>query len=119
MSDIGAISPARWQVMQLAYRIGATSLLNVGAAAAGVWAACAGRANRHAPPSISNSLFITIPSTASRACATKSPSAADGLVQSGRSYDEDQCYRGLMPSSNTAETSTVQMACWSRVQNKK
>src|SRR5499427_9504026 len=31
MSDIGATSPGRWQVMHLLYRIGATSLLNVGA----------------------------------------------------------------------------------------
>src|ERR1043166_2961917 len=31
MSDIGATSPGRWQVTHLLYRIGATSLLNVGA----------------------------------------------------------------------------------------
>src|SRR5262245_33089968 len=31
MSDIGAISPGRWHVTQLAERIGATSRVNVGA----------------------------------------------------------------------------------------
>src|SRR5215510_4613353 len=33
ISDIGAISPGRWQLMQFLTRIGAMSLLNVGAAA--------------------------------------------------------------------------------------
>ncbi len=33
MSDIGATSPGRWQATHLAYTIGATSVLNVGAAA--------------------------------------------------------------------------------------
>src|SRR5262245_31532890 len=35
MSDIGAIDVGRWHSTHLAYRSGATSLLNVGAAAAG------------------------------------------------------------------------------------
>ena len=34
MSDIGATSPGRWQTTQFLYRIGATSLVNVGASAA-------------------------------------------------------------------------------------
>src|SRR5262247_2397696 len=33
-SDIGAISPGRWQLVQFLYRMGATSLLNVGVAGA-------------------------------------------------------------------------------------
>ena len=33
-NDIGPISPGRWQLTQLALRIGATSLWNVGAFAA-------------------------------------------------------------------------------------
>src|SRR6185503_15734253 len=33
MSDIGATSPGRWQATHLAYTIGATSALNVGAPA--------------------------------------------------------------------------------------
>src|SRR5687768_5725903 len=40
MSDIGATSPGRWHVTHLAYMIGATSALNVGAAAAAVAACC-------------------------------------------------------------------------------
>ena len=56
VSDIGAISPARWHDAQFLNRIGATSLVNVtGAAAfAGVWArgsACAERtATMPTPP---------------------------------------------------------------------
>src|SRR5687768_16869634 len=41
MSDIGATSPGRWQATHLAYMIGATSVLNVGAAA-GADAGCCG-----------------------------------------------------------------------------
>src|SRR4051812_29579121 len=43
-SDIGAISPARWQLTQFAYKIGATSCAKVGTASdwgAGVWDATA------------------------------------------------------------------------------
>jgi len=34
---IGPISPARWQFVQFLYRMGATSLVNVGAAADWAW----------------------------------------------------------------------------------
>src|SRR5216683_2491718 len=37
-SDIGAISPGRWHVVQFLYRIGATSLLNVGDGTVAFWA---------------------------------------------------------------------------------
>jgi len=37
-SDIGAISPGLWQLVQLLKKIGAMSRLNVGTAAAGDWA---------------------------------------------------------------------------------
>src|SRR5437867_3516582 len=55
-SDIGATSPGRWHVMQLAYTIGATSLFHVGVAVA--CAALTGAAARHALPRIHNNRFL-------------------------------------------------------------
>src|SRR4029077_6327670 len=52
-SDIGAISPGRWQLVQFLYRIGATSLVNVGPAPAGDFGAdCAPTCTETAPTSI-------------------------------------------------------------------
>ena len=56
-SDIGAISPGRWQLVQFAKKIGATSLLKVGAAASR--RACCGRRTKSPDATSANASIAT------------------------------------------------------------
>ncbi len=57
MSDIGAISPARWQLTHERWRIGATSLVNVGCRPAAGVCALAIAGNSSAPAAAIASVF--------------------------------------------------------------